>query len=89
MAKIPEYRFSRGDDGYITFDSNGYIREAKGFASLMWTSNANIDKELVGKHVEELAEMLKRNGTSRDVYLEFEAKVHLGLLKKIVQNAKH
>ena len=84
MAK---YRFSRGKDGYVIFDSKGYVVEAKGFGCLMWNSNPNIDIELVGKHVDELAKMLEKNGTSRDVYLEFEAHVHVGLLKKMLQNS--
>ena len=25
MANTTEYRFTRGNDGYIIFDSNGYI----------------------------------------------------------------
>ena len=89
MANSTQYRFSRGNDGYITFDLKGYIVEAKGFGGLMWSSNTNIDKELVGKHVDELAKMLEKNGTSRDVYLEFEAHVHVGLLKKMLQNANN
>lgn len=87
MANNPQYRFLRGNDGYITFDSKGYILEAKGFGLLMWSSSSNIDKDLVGKHVDELAEMLEKNATSRNVYLEFEAHVHVGLLKKMLQNA--
>ena len=89
MANNTQYRFLRGNDGYITFDSKGYIVEAKGFGCLMWSSNTNIDKELVGKHVDELAKMLEKNGISRDVYLEFEAHVHVGLLKKMLQNANN
>lgn len=86
MANNTQYRFSRGKDGYVTFDSKGYIVEAKGFGSLMWTSSSNIDKDLVGKHVDELAEMLKKNGSSRDVYPNFEMQVHVELLKKLLQN---
>lgn len=86
MENNTQYRFSRGKDGYVTFDSKGYIVEAKGFGSLMWTSSSNIDKDLVGKHVDELAEMLKKNGSSRDVYPNFEMQVHVELLKKLLQN---
>lgn len=89
MPNTPKYRFSRGEEGYVTFDSNGYVIDAKGFGRLMWSCNPNVDNELVGKHVDELAEMLEKNGTSRNVYLEFEAEVHVGLLKKMLQNAKH
>lgn len=89
MPNTSKYRFSRGEKGYVTFDSKGYIVDAKGFGSLMWSCNPNVDKELVGKHVDELAEMLEKNGTSRNVYLEFEAEVHVGLLKKMLQNTNH
>ena len=81
-----KYRFSRGEDGYIIFDSNGYIVEAKGFASLMW-ARPNVDKELIGKRADQLSKMLEKNGISRDVYLEFEANVHVELLKAMLQNA--
>lgn len=86
MANNTQYRFSRGKDGYVVFDSNGYIVEAKGFGSLMWSTSLNIDKDLVGKHVDELAEMLKKNGSSRDVYPNFETQVHVELLKWMLQN---
>lgn len=86
MLNTPKYRFLRGKEGYVTFDSKGYIVDAKGFGRLMWSCNTNVDKELVGLHVDELAKMLEKNGISRDVYLEFEAEVHVGLLKKMLQN---
>ena len=86
MAKNTRYRFTRGDEGYITFDSNGYIVEAKGFSFLMWSSSPNIDKELVGKHVDDLAKLLEKN-SCRNVYLEFEARVHVELLKEMLKNA--
>ena len=89
MVNNKQYRFSRGKDGYVIFDSKGYILEAKGFGSLMWTSSQNIDKDLVGKHVDELAEMLKNNGASRDVYPNFEMQVHVELLKEMLQNSNH
>ncbi len=88
MANNLNYRFSRGEDGedgYVTFDSKGYIIEAKGFGSLMWNSGT-IDEDLIGKHVDELAEMLRKYGASREVYPDFEIKVHLELLKKMLQN---
>lgn len=84
MANNERYRFSRGEDGYVIFDSKGYVLEAKGFGSLMWSTSPNIDKELVGKHVDELAEMLKKNGAYADAYINFEAIVHVGLLKKML-----
>jgi len=90
MANNTQYRFSSDrKDLYITFDANGYIVEAKGFESLMWSKfNPDIDKELIGKHVDELSEMLEKNAVDRNQYLEFEAHVHVGLLKAMLQDAK-
>ena len=84
MAYERQYHVSRGKGSYITFDSKGYIVQAKGFAELMWTPNFQVDKDLVGKHVDKLAEMLKRSSKSRNVYLEFEANVHVPLLKQML-----
>ena len=89
MANNTQYRYSRGKDGYVVFDSEGYIVEAKGFGSLMWSSSLNIDKDLVGKHVDKLSEMLKKNGASLDVYPNFEMQVHVDLLKQMLQNSNH
>lgn len=84
-----QYRFSRGKYGYVTFDSKGYIVEAKGFGSLMCTFSQDIDKDLIGMHVDKLAEMLRINGTSFDVYPNFEIQVHLELLKAILYDLNH
>ena len=89
MVNNNQYQFSRGKDGYVIFDSKGYIIEAEGFGYLMWTYSQNIDKDLVGKHVDELAEMLKKHGISPDVYLNFEAQVQVELLKEMLQNSYH
>ena len=86
MANNTHYKFSRGKDGYLVFDSKGYIVEAKGFGSLMWSTSLNINKDLVEKHVDELAVLLKNYGSSRDVYPNFEMQVHVELLKKMLQN---
>lgn len=88
MANATEYRFTRGNDGYIIFDSNGYILKAKGFSFLLWCDVPDIDKELVGKHADELAEMLKKKGINKNIYLEFETYVHLELLKQMLKNLK-
>lgn len=85
-ANNRHYRFSREKDGYVIFDSNGYIVEAKGFGSLMWSTCMNIDKDLIGKHVDELAEMLKEYGANREVYSNFEIQVHIELLKEMLKN---
>ena len=87
MANNAKYRFSRGGHEYIAFDSKGYIVEAKGFGCLMWSPYCNIDKELVGKHVDELVDMLKENGSNCNVYLDFEVHVHIPLLKSMLKNA--
>lgn len=87
MENNKQYRFKRGKDGYVIFDSDGYIVEAKGFGSLIWSSYENIDKHLVGKHVDELAQMLKKYG-GNETYLNFEVQVHLELLKEMLKNAK-
>jgi len=89
MANNAKYRFSRGDEEYIAFDSNGYIVEAKGFGGLIWSTSINLDKELIGKHVDELAEMLKKMGVSTNEYLKFEETVRVPLLKEMLQNANH
>ena len=81
------YRYTRKDE-YVVFDSNGYILEAKGYGFLMSNPDKNIDVSLIGKHVDELAEMLKENGVNREVYFEFETQVHKELLKKILKNQK-
>ena len=89
MANNSQYRYSRGKDGYVIFDPKGYIVEAKGFGSLMWSSSVDIDKDLVGKHVDELAEMLKKNQAYSNVYLNFETQVHLNLFKQMLQTSNH
>ena len=54
----------------------------------MWCDVPDIDKELVGKHVDELAEMLRKKGINKNIYLEFETYVHLELLKQMLNNLK-
>lgn len=89
MVNNKQYYFSRGKDGYVIFDSNGYITDAKGFSFIIRTDSQNIDKDLIGKHVDELATMLKNKGANRDVYINFEIQVHIELLKEMLQNLKH
>lgn len=84
-ANNQHYRFSQKNNRYVTFDSKGYIVEAKGFGLLMWSTSTNIDKDLIGKHVDELAEMLKKYGRN-EVYFNFEIQVHLELLKILLKN---
>ena len=42
----------------VTFDENGYIVNAKDFSAVMWCT-PNQDEELIGKHIIELAKILK------------------------------
>lgn len=89
MANNLKYRFLRGEDGKdgcVAFDEKGYIIEARGFSSLIWWPNTNIDKELIGKHVDELAEILREYGGHTESYYDFEVHVHLELLKQMLQN---
>lgn len=89
MANNLKNRFLRGENGEygcVTFDERGYITEAKGFGSLIWWPNTNIDKDLIGKHVDELAEILKEYKGCNDDYYKFELQVHLKLLKQMLHN---
>lgn len=86
MANNQTHRFSQGKERYVIFDSKGYIVEAKGFGSIMWVPSVNIDKDLIGKHVDELAEMVKEYGVSHEAYLAFETHVHVKLLKEMLKN---
>ena len=54
----------------VTFDENGYIVKAYGFTTIMW-GTLNQDEELIGKHIIELAKILKRNASSRENYISF------------------
>lgn len=78
------YRYIR-NDGCINLDSNGYILESKGFGQLLWSLTTN-DNDLIGKHIDELAEMLKKHGANENVYLRFETEVHLPFLKDILKD---
>ncbi len=82
-----KYRFSNGKGTDVIFDSKGRILNAKGFGLLMWSRSENIDRELIGKSVDELAKMLKEHGGSKEIYYNFEIQVHLELLKSMLENA--
>ncbi len=89
MANNLTYRYLRGINkvkGSITFDEKGYIVEAKGFSSLIWCTDSDIDKDLIGKHVDELAEILKEYGESKEIYYDFEIQIHLELLKQMLKD---
>ena len=57
-------------DTKVTFDTNGYIINAKGFTSVMW-STQNIDEKLIGKHIIELAKLLKIYAANQEIYFSF------------------
>ena len=51
----------------------------------MWfETNSNIDKELIGKHVNEVANILKDYAANKEIYYNFEKEVHLELLKEML-----
>ena len=54
----------------VTFDENGYIVKAYGFTTIMW-GTLNQDEELMGKHIIELAKILKKYAASREIYINF------------------
>ena len=88
MTSNKQYKFSNSNGYYIIFDANGYILEAKGFNFIMWTSSKNIDKDLIGKHIDDLSDRLKNYSANRDVYYNFEIEVHIPLLKLILEDLK-
>lgn len=54
----------------VTFDENGYIVKAKDFYAVMW-SIPNQDEELIGKHILELAKILKKYASYHENYVSF------------------
>lgn len=62
-------KFSCGNTKVI-FDNNGYIVNAKGFMYVMWMP-LDKDEELIGKHITELAEMIKKYAVNPQHYISF------------------
>jgi len=54
----------------VTFDENGYILNAKDFSAVMWCT-PNQDEELIGKHIIELAKILKKSASYYENYVSF------------------
>ena len=54
----------------VTFDDNGYIVKASGFTFIMWCS-PNQDENLIGKHIIELAKLIKKYTAKREIYINF------------------
>lgn len=88
MRNKKNYKFSTTDGKvYIIFDSDGYVEEAKGFGMQMW-SNLNIDQYFIGKHVDEISKILKKNGVG-NAYNDFEINVHIPLLKLMLKEKEN
>ena len=68
--KQNDFQTSSCGDTKVTFDNNGYIVKAKGFISVMW-STENQDEELIGKHITELAKILKKYAANQENYISF------------------
>lgn len=84
---MDKYKFSLGKSIYIIFDSNGYVLEAKGFGMLIWSnlSSLELEKDLIGKNIDEIAQLLKENGARQKYYNDFEINVHIPLLKIMLE----
>ena len=70
-----KYRLLNGGNKqtFVTFNEQGYIINAKGFGSIIWWyRKKNIDEDLIGKHVDELAEIFKKYGVRPEYYYNFE-----------------
>ena len=65
----------------VTFDNNGYIVNAKGFTSIMW-GKTNQDEELIGKHITELAKILKEYAANQENYISFLENVVLSFYER-------
>ena len=65
----------------VTFDNNGYVIKAKGFTSVMW-GNPNLDEELIGKHIIEIAKTLKEYTANQRNYIIFLENVVLNFYEK-------
>ena len=69
----------------VTFDDNGYVIKAKDFSVVMWCT-PNQDEELIGKHITELAKILKRAAASRENYISFLENVVLKFYETQAKN---
>lgn len=70
----------------VRFDDNGYIVKVKNLATVMWCT-PNQDEELIGKHIIELAIILKKSGAQRENYISFLENVVLGFYEQKVKNS--
>ena len=72
----------------VTFDDNGYIVKAKNFSSIMWCA-PNQDEELIGKHIIELAKILKKSVSYRETYITFLENVILKFYETQTKDSTH
>lgn len=84
MANDVNYEFTAGKNICIAFDSNGYVTKAKGFENFI-CSSLEFNKDLVGKHIDEVAEILKEKALREKYYNDFEINVHIPLLKIMLE----
>mgnify|MGYP004733247605 FL=1 len=54
----------------VTFDNNGYVIKAEGFSLIMW-GTLDLDEKLIGKHIIELARILKKYIARQENYISF------------------
>ena len=70
----------------VTFDENGYVVKAKDFSAVMWCT-PNQDEKLIGKHIIELAKMLKKSAAYRENYISFLENVVLKFYETQVKDS--
>ena len=85
-SKSKKYSFSCGKNIRITFNSDGNVVKVCGFSFILWAPiGLDPDKSLIGKHVDEIADILKKYSTNHKIYENFELSVHIPMLKMLLQ----
>ena len=72
----------------VTFDENGYIVNAKDFSFVMWCT-PNQDKELIGKHIIELAKIFKKSALYYNNYVSFLENVLLKFYERQLKDSTY
>ena len=87
--KSKKYSFCCGENIRIAFNSDGNVVKACGFSFILWAPIGleveDVDKSLIGKHVDEVADILKKYTTNHKIYENFELSVHIPMLKMLLQ----